>query len=613
MYPVTFYSFKGGVGRTQALVNISFELAKRGKRVLMVDFDLEAPGLDTFDLSPAGGKTPGLIDYFSKYIDTLSPPKVEPYLEEIDDEEIKQGHLWIMPSGIRDERYERRLREIDWPKLYGELDGYLMIENLKAQWEEALAPDYVLIDSRTGHTDVAGICTRQLPEAVVILFLPNEQNLRGLTKIVADIRAETEPPRNKEILKYFVMSNVPELDDEDGILDRRLEAFKKELGFEGLSQTIHTYQSLLLLDQAIFTKVKPKSQLSREYQALTDLIIRDNVKDREGAVRFLRSLVERSTSSMVEGGINEDQRLDRIATAFPVDSEILLLRAAVRMRQAKYADAIPLLDDAIALGEPSGVAYLRRAGCRVALGERVSAGADVTCALERGGLSEPEVVHAVQLLRDTDGDRTDLLRGFGYSRALRNLTPSTKLLVSTLLRHSREEHRAAANLLQEILKESTANDEQRLMARNNLALTFIGMGRFEDAIAGLAQCEANRLEDTKSIQTAFNYAMASWAIAQNVPVRSFEKVIELHEQSQQRRSDANYPQCIAIAYWATGNRQEAEAQLKLAKDRASVIRGQVFSCWRYATVGASDFLEDLESMSRMFNGEDLTPAFFSRA
>ncbi len=40
MYTVTFYSFKGGVGRTMALVNVAFELAKQGRSIMMVDFDL---------------------------------------------------------------------------------------------------------------------------------------------------------------------------------------------------------------------------------------------------------------------------------------------------------------------------------------------------------------------------------------------------------------------------------------------------------------------------------------------------------------------------------------------------------------------------------------------
>lgn len=40
---VTFYSYKGGTGRTMALANTAWILAANGKRVLAVDWDLEAP------------------------------------------------------------------------------------------------------------------------------------------------------------------------------------------------------------------------------------------------------------------------------------------------------------------------------------------------------------------------------------------------------------------------------------------------------------------------------------------------------------------------------------------------------------------------------------------
>nr|BFE70123.1 hypothetical protein GCM10020092_034240 [Actinoplanes digitatis] len=45
---VTFYSFKGGTGRTMALANVAWILASNGKRVLTVDWDLESPGLHRY-------------------------------------------------------------------------------------------------------------------------------------------------------------------------------------------------------------------------------------------------------------------------------------------------------------------------------------------------------------------------------------------------------------------------------------------------------------------------------------------------------------------------------------------------------------------------------------
>src|SRR5581483_1372004 len=44
----TFYSFKGGVGRSMTLANVAEVFYARGLRVLMIDFDLEAPGLERY-------------------------------------------------------------------------------------------------------------------------------------------------------------------------------------------------------------------------------------------------------------------------------------------------------------------------------------------------------------------------------------------------------------------------------------------------------------------------------------------------------------------------------------------------------------------------------------
>ena len=183
MYVTTFYSFKGGVGRTMALVNAAVELANTGRRVLVVDFDLEAPGLDTFYILHSKTQFPGLVDFVSEYIASGQAPEVDRFIGESPDIGDQGGGLWIMPSGAHQDSYAAHFSQIDWGALYEQYDGYLLFEDLKEQWKQAIKPDYVLIDSRTGHTDTGGICTRQLPDAVAILFFPNEQNLRGLTPV----------------------------------------------------------------------------------------------------------------------------------------------------------------------------------------------------------------------------------------------------------------------------------------------------------------------------------------------------------------------------------------------------------------------------------------------
>src|SRR3954463_344047 len=70
---VSFYSYKGGTGRSMALANIAWILASNGRRVLVIDWDLEAPGLHRYfrpfldDEEMTG--TPGLIDFFVHFVE----------------------------------------------------------------------------------------------------------------------------------------------------------------------------------------------------------------------------------------------------------------------------------------------------------------------------------------------------------------------------------------------------------------------------------------------------------------------------------------------------------------------------------------------------------------
>ena len=278
MYSTTFYSFKGGVGRTMALVNVAVELANSGHRVLAVDFDLDAPALDTFDVMRPRKQVPGIIDFVNEYLVSGQAPDVQRFIGETAHTGGKGGELWIMPSARR-ETYSANFHHIDWRALYDERDGYLLFEDLKEQWRRFIEPDYVLMDSCTGHTDAGSICTRQLPDAVVVLFFPNEQNLRGLTRVVRDMRAEASEPRCKAIALHFVMSNVPDMDDEDGALSDRIRAFQEQLGFRRKPTIVHRNDSLSLLNQVVFTGERPTSRLAEEYRELVrEITGRNEVK-----------------------------------------------------------------------------------------------------------------------------------------------------------------------------------------------------------------------------------------------------------------------------------------------------------------------------------------------
>jgi MinD-like ATPase involved in chromosome partitioning or flagellar assembly len=174
---ITFYSFKGGVGRTQAVANVGAQLASRGFRVLVVDFDLEAPGLTWLLDEPA----PGLVDLLNDAKErgaqsdlfAYTPQQVlEKYSRLVPlpkDLHHPDGMLRVLPAGQRDESYGSQLQALGLGDLYENGTGRPLIAHLKQTLQSTDQLDFVLVDSRTGFSDESGICSRALAEGVLIL------------------------------------------------------------------------------------------------------------------------------------------------------------------------------------------------------------------------------------------------------------------------------------------------------------------------------------------------------------------------------------------------------------------------------------------------------------
>lgn len=206
---VTFYSYKGGVGRTSALVNTAIQLALQGNNVVILDFDLEAPGTSPYikklDKNYDENRN-GLLEYFSDSINGNEIPSLfhmavdlSAYLNG-----KNGGHLWAINAGnTKDKNYASRLERLKWTEIFENNFGELLLKNFRNQiMQEFNRPDYVFIDSRTGISETAGVCTRYLGDVLVILTSLNEQNVNGTALIYRDLLRE-----NKESI--LVASNVP--------------------------------------------------------------------------------------------------------------------------------------------------------------------------------------------------------------------------------------------------------------------------------------------------------------------------------------------------------------------------------------------------------------------
>jgi MinD-like ATPase involved in chromosome partitioning or flagellar assembly len=229
---ISFYSFKGGVGRSMALANVAALLCRAGKSVLVVDWDLEAPGLNKFfEQSSPGlreqvGEKPGILDL----IWGRERARNLAWREATIKVKLGGGTLDLISAGRRDDRYASRLQTLRWDRLYDELDIGQAFEDMRDDWKRSY--DYVLLDSRTGVTDIGDVCTALFPDLLVTVFVANEQNIEG-TKLIID-RARTvhgQLPRDRSKLTVVPLLGRDESYTEYELSSAWRERISRELGF----------------------------------------------------------------------------------------------------------------------------------------------------------------------------------------------------------------------------------------------------------------------------------------------------------------------------------------------------------------------------------------------
>jgi len=186
---VTFYSYKGGVGRSFALASIGALLSLWGYKTLCIDWDLEAPGLQLyFKQWLKEENSLGLTEMIQAYAEGKEP-RWQDFVTEVNFSGSSQP-LRLMKAGLQDKTYVQRMQALNWDTLYSGHDLGNFLEELRENWKQFF--DFVLIDSRTGITDIGGICTIQLPDILMLLLTANDQSLNGSLEVLERIQETRE-------------------------------------------------------------------------------------------------------------------------------------------------------------------------------------------------------------------------------------------------------------------------------------------------------------------------------------------------------------------------------------------------------------------------------------
>ena len=243
---VTFYSYKGGTGRSLALVSCAGLIVEQlqhlhnPKPVLLIDFDLEAPGLHRYllpfirdeDRQPRLGVLE-LFAAISMRIDVLltTPKDDDTNCPQALDDEATMAlvdefdlspylvttsfhGLQLMLAGRFDESYDQRLAAFDWHRLFAKAPSLFRCLSDRFAHEYS----FTFIDARTGLSDTSGICTMLLPDVMVVVFTPNTQSLTGIEHLVRRALAYREAAVDGRSLRIYPLPSR---------VDTQVESFRQ--------------------------------------------------------------------------------------------------------------------------------------------------------------------------------------------------------------------------------------------------------------------------------------------------------------------------------------------------------------------------------------------------
>ncbi len=348
MRTITFYSYKGGVGRSLLVANAAKYLSTLGKRVFALDLDLEAPGLHyKFELgwdSPRSRSVPGVVDVLDYFRENgVLPDSLSVYAPPV---EVAAGRepIRVMRAGTAPHGdYWRTLSRINWHELFygAEPMGVMFFLELKERIKREFNPDFLLIDARTGITEMGGIATTVLADIVVCLALASAEHLEGLRAVMQGIR-QTASRDGKRVPPAIVpvisrLPNRKEASIEDMEL-ARIRAFLNTPVSDGAPNLdlaeIVTLHSEPLLDSEEQLLVGGKNSphdlpLLRDYLMLFSKVIpAEDIRPHVG------QLIQQATSRLLEDPDAAQSDLEAL-TAYCADQEAY--RALLKLYQLRKA------------------------------------------------------------------------------------------------------------------------------------------------------------------------------------------------------------------------------------------------------------------------------------
>ena len=604
-YIFTFYSFKGGVGRSMALMNVAYTLAGWGRHVLVVDMDLEAPGLSGFlhrskELAEPEAAHPkdiltllgeatrelragGAVEEMAQRLPPLAHyirVVAEKKLESLQPKLGKLGRLDILGTDLARD-YMGRLAQLDLKDL--PQDQLVALSRLlhyyfKAQrfphrplGVEAFEPplqtsyDYVLVDSRTGITEIGGLCVGPLADRLVVITGLNDQNVHGTLDFLREAGIQPSP-RSKDDQPWddadavgAASTDNPSLGPKPTILvaspvplgeitykRQRLHNLEELLGIHPVSLSYHPLMALM---ETVYVRDYREEYLAGEYKKLATSLMAQVGDDPQRLAAELG--VQWNEQKDLAGAII---RALRVASDVP-ELGVTLLGLLERAYQESDGNHVPEMTQLYAvLYQNAGTRLFALNNWGVALSRRAKtkAGEEADRLFEEAGHKYAEALHLKPDHHEALGNWGVALSDQAKTKAgeeADRLFEDSGRKYAAALRLKPDYHQALGNwgnALSDQAKTKAGEEADRL---------------FEEA--GRKYAEALRLKPD------FPQALSNWGVAlsEQARTKAGEEADRLFEEAGRKYAEAlrlkpDYPE--ALSYW--GNALSGQAQRKAGEE-----------------------------------------------
>jgi septum site-determining protein MinD len=248
---VSIHSYRGGTGKSNSTANIAVAVARKGKRVAIVDADIQSPGIHVLFGFDEGQMKRTLNDFLWNRC-AISDAAYD-VTSVLKDQATSGSCIYLVPSSVKLNDISRVLRE--------RFDVELLIEGFKELCKK-LNLDYLFIDTHPGLNQETLI---SLTTSDIVLFIlrPDQQDFQG-TAVTVDVARRLKVPK----LLLMINKALTEYDFED--LKKQVEQ-TYETPVVGILP--ESEDMLRLASSGIFCLNYPNHAISQEVEKIAQQIV----------------------------------------------------------------------------------------------------------------------------------------------------------------------------------------------------------------------------------------------------------------------------------------------------------------------------------------------------